>query len=184
VECATSNVKQAEDIIFGQEAEKLCGPQPPTTCQSGKQLGCDLEIKQWGCYPAPSLSTADWQTYRNEEYGFEVKYPAEWTAPTANSYRFYEKTEEVLFVNEGCGGHGLPHSEGYSLINSTESIMLDGKPAEKVIFRDRDNSVLYMSWQIGDPKESSACLELVAHPSNVNQVEILEKVFSTFKFIE
>ena len=62
--------------------------------------------------------------------------------------------------------------------------MLDGKPAEKVIFRDRDNSVLYMSWQIGDPKESSACLELVAHPSNVNQVEILEKVFSTFKFIE
>ena len=26
----------------------------------------------------PSVDTSDWKTYRNEEYGFEVKYPKEW----------------------------------------------------------------------------------------------------------
>jgi len=28
--------------------------------------------------PAPSNETADWKTYRNEEYGFEFKYPESW----------------------------------------------------------------------------------------------------------
>lgn len=28
-----------------------------------------------------SIDTSDWKTYRNEEYGFEVKYPKEWGEP-------------------------------------------------------------------------------------------------------
>jgi len=30
------------------------------------------------------INTDDWQTYRNEEYGFEVRYPREWTIKDGN----------------------------------------------------------------------------------------------------
>lgn len=31
--------------------------------------------------PENPIDTSDWKTYRNEEYGFEVKYPKEWDEP-------------------------------------------------------------------------------------------------------
>ncbi|PJE51607.1 MAG: hypothetical protein COV29_00400 [Candidatus Yanofskybacteria bacterium CG10_big_fil_rev_8_21_14_0_10_36_16] len=36
--------------------------------------------KEWTCkgYNQPNTDTASWQTYRNEEFGFEVKYPEDW----------------------------------------------------------------------------------------------------------
>lgn len=33
--------------------------------------------------------TADWKTYRNEEYGFEVKYPKEWVVDNSKKTLFY-----------------------------------------------------------------------------------------------
>ena len=70
------------NIIFGREAEDACGPQPPASCATGLQLGCDRKTRKWGCYPKVSgmeeIDTSIWQTYRNEEYGFEVRYPSNW----------------------------------------------------------------------------------------------------------
>lgn len=84
------------EVIFGQDAEALCGPQPPASCMRGKALGCASENKKWDCYllregsETTVIDTSDWKTYRSEEYGFEVKYPLEWEAsPNGTAIAIY-----------------------------------------------------------------------------------------------
>ena len=70
------------DIIFGQEAEELCGHQPPAHCVMGWQLGCGRKTRKWDCYlqagGTEKIDISTWKIYRNEEYGFEVRYPNDW----------------------------------------------------------------------------------------------------------
>ena len=39
----------SDNIIFGEEARSLCGPEPPAQCQEGMRFGCNLEHKTWNC---------------------------------------------------------------------------------------------------------------------------------------
>lgn len=68
---------QIEKIIFDDRATILCGPEPPAQCGSGMKLGCSIEDLSWSCVPLnEEIDTSDWKTYRNEEYGFEIRHPA------------------------------------------------------------------------------------------------------------
>ncbi len=67
--------------------------------------------------PAPTeepIDTSDWKTYRNEEYGFEFKYPKEWAIKkTTTPAVFYLRSEKFQPVFLGNLASGEPfYSDG------------------------------------------------------------------------
>jgi len=79
--------------------------------------------------PPPSLptdgtliDTSDWKTYRNEQYGFEVRYPAEWKfqanengfkfGTVLDAYNYSQENEAYGYFdarsNPADYGHGAP----------------------------------------------------------------------------
>ncbi|MFZ2970751.1 MAG: hypothetical protein WA063_06395 [Minisyncoccia bacterium] len=59
--------------------------------------------------------TADWQTYRTEKYGFEVKYPEYWNDIVVNKNRdFLNKGSAVTFSFENFPKRNNPRFVGYN----------------------------------------------------------------------
>ena len=59
----------------------------------------DAEITEEAPEITSDIDTSDWKTYRNEEYGFEVKYPIEWAIDKDKT-----NNSEVVFVMKDVPG--------------------------------------------------------------------------------
>jgi len=138
----------------------------------------------------------DWETYKNEEYGYEIKYPGEW-----------EYREEIsqpqnfglkIYFSDAEGKHVLtiqnPIPEiGYEswVIKETEQIKIQNskKYLTKMILEpnpeieEEFNNLIVVIWNKED-WERSGQITLSYKDEKDPNIKILNQMLSTFRFLE
>ena len=111
-----------------QQAEDLAQKLNAQDAERAKQLENLGAPAQPVASPAAASSTADWKTYRNEEYGFEFKYPADWQIYSEGA-RLDRGSVKLMIYNVTFGPPGvdgnpsLPMSVAVYTKSFTEEIM-------------------------------------------------------------
>ena len=171
----------------------------------GLVVDATVFLWQWGnnkksAAPPPPVENniANWQTYRNEEYGFEVKYPGEWEVLTQEGrieLRSGSKPAGDLETNVGLSISVMENDKKLNLeqivINNEtnkqdtyiyqnkENILIDGKPAFKA---DIGNWGMVQAQQyliIANGKIYNIIIDGLQE-----YFKEPEKIVSTFKFIK
>ena len=88
-----------------------------------------------------AIDMSDWKTYRNEEFGFELKYPKGWNFEErenlAKGFFISHGSSSIAILPQGEFDRGLP-----SLVPFQETIFLSGKKVIKRVWSMPDGSQL------------------------------------------
>ncbi len=149
--------------------------------------------------PIPD-TTADWQTYRNEEYGFEFKYPNDWQSTEFLDLGWTEfgvsfDPNKINLGSEYLGKvmfqvqKNPPNLSDYNngdylvediLISDKKAVKVTPRKAPKQDFRDPYTTIFVFS-ELDDGQPFMLALDNSLIESDK---KIFEQILSTFKFIK
>lgn len=116
---------------------------------------------------------SNWKTYRNEEYGFEIKYPNSW---------FYKKvSDQGLILIQSTSFENNLHGSGVPPM---------GNMWLSIVPRYKCETEGYVAYSYPDTLSKSVCFNNIglvielwqADPDIENHKKILDQIVSTFKF--
>jgi hypothetical protein len=154
--------------------------------------------------PPISDETADWKTYTNEQYGFEMKYPSDWSPieitdslQRQHLYHFQTPDGEIVF-NVGQESYTASLEE---YINSTKNTLLNAEGGNYIVSEKKEITVDGRK-AIEIPNRGNNYEEVLIFVKNDNSIyeivfttksnrddvlilaEVLNQMLSTFKFIK
>jgi len=154
-------------------------------------LGCNDMI----VYYEPDNST--WQTYRNEEYGFEFRYPKDWEVFNKENYwglgpiSIPEDSLLTIYIVKELPEIGMGENPHVEVVTMTDTIF-NNLPAKLVSVRNSTvNQKISQSYNriyvkngnsyfsIGQPTINNSDF-----PFDSSYNDIVKQILSTFKFVE
>jgi hypothetical protein len=172
-DCAVIGISYDEDM-------QIIGGHTPTYAV------CEDSI----CRPHYKIGVAEnWRTYRNDEFGFEVKYPPKYNITTDinEDYGFScfglnistnkEDGESQIVITKNCGGRGLGKQK-------PKNYIIDGVDANGYAFEysqevENYKDILIVLFRKDDIFNISGY-----KIRNAKDEELFDQILSTFRFIE
>ena len=154
-------------IIKGEFVER-------SYCMQGKKTIKLLEIDY------VNNETADWQTYTNVEYGFEIKYPSELKGSGSNGEFIgsYGQSSVNLSIKViSVGDFSLLHPDFFKIM-SYRTRIIDGINIKE--YYNKDNRFIYFPLQ----RSPNHQIEIFAEVGFDNADENLDKIIQSFSFFE
>ena len=211
----TAGILLLAGYIWSQNTLKL-SPEPVFCTQDAMQCPDGSYVGRTGpkcefaaCPKSPStslgtiLDTSDWKTYRNEKYGFEIKYPEDWvTKPYSilntqsievasfSKPRSYESRVEDIIIfyfdnikdlpNNSNGVDLLAYLNTREIVTNVKKIFLANQDAFSFSESGLDSNYAILLEKGG--KIYEIWFGYKGSETNLDKIE--HQILSTFKFIE
>ena len=132
-----------------------------------------------------AVDISEWKTYRNTEYGFEVKHPESWNLEVFNSEEIRLSYGFLALFIDPLGKYSCC-DEKY--LAEEEELILGGIKALKREFKDDEDVFQVGIYVLSNNKYPAFHMYMTGlNAKNFitpEEINLVESIFSTFKFIE